>query len=736
MSTAAALLRGLVTRRWPPAPLPLVYTGAVLFAGGGLIAARAAVQSDALAAVIISPRATTLAPGGSAQFQVYGRSPSGRTIGVTVTWSATGGSVTSSGRYTTGAMAGRFLVIARAINGRVDTAIVTVNVNPPPPSPGGPSNGPEGCQLAYEDGYSALAGTGLVSSGVGPVSVNGSPFVTAAIATPDPTAPASPPNVLQVSFAPGWAGSAAPPVSVRRPLGAPHFSVYLSFWLRLDPSWPGPATGPDLAIDVGSGPTPAERVSLKLGRMVAGVLVADLRLAGLSRPFGGVTDPTLAANQLPSPPLTAGVWHRIEFLVVANGSAPREDGEVRWWLDGKLVGSYSGLGLFGGAVPAIRELGWSAAAPPTPLAATHTLRIDHWYASGWSGEPAGMAGEADKVVVTGDTPPPTGATLYGPATTLLLDARRQLADDLACVNDTTPDGPAVGDLRFRGSCPRDEVVVFSVGDRATLDPGNCGSGTIWTDDPGQGRKEQLGLPPIDVPVKLWTVNFVGFGTECTVINNGSSDGGPSRELATTTEIYNGHGAGIVFHFTDSTDLCGNTDARDALDVGGGGSDCNSLRRPLPYFTPGMINVYYVPNLLSNSKGINCRSVDPNVILISVGQRNATTLAHELGHALGLEHTGYYFVDTSPGSGGVPLYGAGTITGSNLMWANGPAKYLLTLGQAFRMNFESASQLNRNQTRAGPVRECECRLGVGPCTEAVFAAQSKVDGVCPRVPHPW
>ena len=49
------------------------------------------------------------------------------TAAVTVTWTATGGSVTSSGRYTAGATAGTFRVIATQQGGtKADTSTVTI----------------------------------------------------------------------------------------------------------------------------------------------------------------------------------------------------------------------------------------------------------------------------------------------------------------------------------------------------------------------------------------------------------------------------------------------------------------------------------------------------------------------------------------------------------------------------------------------------------------------------------
>ena len=68
-----------------------------------------------LAKVILMPwGGITLAPRATYQFAVFGRTAAGDSVSVNVTFSATGGSITSGGLYTAGSTAGNYRVIATA----------------------------------------------------------------------------------------------------------------------------------------------------------------------------------------------------------------------------------------------------------------------------------------------------------------------------------------------------------------------------------------------------------------------------------------------------------------------------------------------------------------------------------------------------------------------------------------------------------------------------------------------
>lgn len=84
-----------------------------------------------LAQIVLAPAAATLAAGTSQEFTAYGRTASGDSAATTVSFSATGGTVTDGGLYTAGQTAGAFLVIATstAMN-LADTSFVTIDSTP------------------------------------------------------------------------------------------------------------------------------------------------------------------------------------------------------------------------------------------------------------------------------------------------------------------------------------------------------------------------------------------------------------------------------------------------------------------------------------------------------------------------------------------------------------------------------------------------------------------------------
>jgi len=103
---------------------------------GGSLADTATVSVTAapptVTAVEVTPASVSLAPGASQQFSAIGRLSNGGNTSVTVTWSATGGSVSGTGLYTSGSTAGTFRVVAvRQGSTMADTATVTIAVPPP-----------------------------------------------------------------------------------------------------------------------------------------------------------------------------------------------------------------------------------------------------------------------------------------------------------------------------------------------------------------------------------------------------------------------------------------------------------------------------------------------------------------------------------------------------------------------------------------------------------------------------
>ncbi len=85
------------------------------------------VKKRRLVKILINPKNTALAVGGFQQFAVYGLKNTGDSVSVSVTYSATGGTISGSGAYTAGRTTGSYRVIAKQNGGALaDTSAVTV----------------------------------------------------------------------------------------------------------------------------------------------------------------------------------------------------------------------------------------------------------------------------------------------------------------------------------------------------------------------------------------------------------------------------------------------------------------------------------------------------------------------------------------------------------------------------------------------------------------------------------
>ena len=89
-----------------------------------------------VAQIIATPAAASTPAGGTVSFAAFGRRRNGDSVAVSVTWSATGGTISAAGLYTAGQSAGTYRVTATQSAGTLaDTATVTVTTTAPPPVP-------------------------------------------------------------------------------------------------------------------------------------------------------------------------------------------------------------------------------------------------------------------------------------------------------------------------------------------------------------------------------------------------------------------------------------------------------------------------------------------------------------------------------------------------------------------------------------------------------------------------
>ena len=115
------------------------------------------VTTTALSSVVLTPATATVAAGATQQLTAQGKMSDGSTAAVAVTWSATGGTVSTSGLYKAGTTAGSYRVIAVQQGGtKADTSAITVTTTataPTPPPASGRRAGPD----AVADGDGAGA---------------------------------------------------------------------------------------------------------------------------------------------------------------------------------------------------------------------------------------------------------------------------------------------------------------------------------------------------------------------------------------------------------------------------------------------------------------------------------------------------------------------------------------------------------------------------------------------------
>jgi hypothetical protein len=72
-----------------------------------------------LLALVVGPDSTVLAPAQRERFTASGRRADGTVVEVAVVWSASGGTIDSTGTYVAGASSGRYRVTARLVGGNL-----------------------------------------------------------------------------------------------------------------------------------------------------------------------------------------------------------------------------------------------------------------------------------------------------------------------------------------------------------------------------------------------------------------------------------------------------------------------------------------------------------------------------------------------------------------------------------------------------------------------------------------
>jgi hypothetical protein len=124
-------------------------------------------EQPILARVVLRPGSVVLATQTTQQFTAFGRTASGDSIAVDVTFNATGGTITSDGLYTAGASGGTYHVVASA-EGQADTAVVSLAVTSGGAGVAGIPFGPYGAW----DGATLKTGAAIFTGSIGSVSAS------------------------------------------------------------------------------------------------------------------------------------------------------------------------------------------------------------------------------------------------------------------------------------------------------------------------------------------------------------------------------------------------------------------------------------------------------------------------------------------------------------------------------------------------------------------------------------
>jgi hypothetical protein len=270
-----------------------------------------------------------------------------------------------------------------------------------------------------------------------------------------------------------------------------------------------------------------------------------------------------------------------------------------------------------------------------------------------------------------------------------------------------------------------EVAVFSKDQAMKLETPVM----VWTDNPGDQLDITLSQDLLIVPVTLWVMvespSLAPLRGRPPLIFRGrvqSIARDPRgkqalEDLGRAYQVFNGSKCGITFDTTDPSGLKHEylievpVDREELL-----GASCDEspsaddLKTKIGY-EGNRLNVYYLDQVgnLSPPKGVWCTGGYEDMILISAKISDHESLAHEFGHALGLErHANRYEEGRGNLSADFDGDGKPDFAQDNLMWAAGTQeRKKLSKGQCFRCNVHTASYLHWRQPPLAtlPGRKC-------------------------------
>ena len=246
------------------------------------------------------------------------------------------------------------------------------------------------------------------------------------------------------------------------------------------------------------------------------------------------------------------------------------------------------------------------------------------------------------------------------------------------------------------------VAAFSIGDAMKLFVD-----ITWSSD-GDTPTKALEPNLLPVPLEVWRAP----GVDVDEVED---------DLLWAQVLFYVNRVGIEFTWTISEIV-------DEIAVGTDCANAHALKHGVPalHYTADAINVYYVDaaqttdTSQNNMDGFDCfEQGAPEMIYIGKSRKNST-LAHELGHALGLLQPEY---GHATNENGFSEFQSPTNVAqqANIMATYTPIRNRFTLGQVFRMNVDERAWLNRVRSDGTRIRSddeprlpCECSPLKGPC----------------------
>jgi hypothetical protein len=330
-------------------------------AGGAADTSAVTISTPTITAITVTPATVSVGTGRTQQFTASATLSNGGTqANPAVTWSATGGTISTGGLYTAGSTTGGFRVIAVQQSGTLaDTSAVTVASTSSAWLANKPANYVTFSELDFSQPIPAGSPTVSMIGSTG----WGIPFGDAHVGNfsqeTDATAPVSGPNVWKLTIPAGTYSQPAPGGTYGdgsgsgSPFGDLYYDVATNargsgaykqdIYAAVSVKW---------GFDDGGLPFEWHPVSNKwfeIQSPIMHILLIQSRdqLSNYVDPYLGYDpngpwlgsgDPGRRINQEPA----SGVWHVLEFIV---NRGDNRTGRIRCWVDGVLWGDYQNVWL-------------------------------------------------------------------------------------------------------------------------------------------------------------------------------------------------------------------------------------------------------------------------------------------------------------------------------------------------------------------------------------------------------